>query len=30
MPLGAFGFDKTYFKHINQPRTLELVGRYTF
>jgi hypothetical protein len=30
VPLGAFGFDKTYFKHINQPRTLELVGRYTF
>tara|TARA_R110002110_G_scaffold406421_1_gene626306 strand:- start:113924 stop:116164 length:2241 start_codon:yes stop_codon:yes gene_type:complete len=30
VPLGAFGFDKTYFKHINPPRTFELAARYNF
>ncbi len=30
VPLGAFGFDQTYFKHIDPPRTWELVARYNF
>ena len=30
VPLGSFGFDKTYFKNINQPRTFELHARYNF
>lgn len=30
VPLGSFGFDKTYFKHIDPPRTFELNMRYNF
>lgn len=30
VPLGAFGFDNTYFKHIDPPRTFELNARYNF
>ena len=30
VPLGAFGFDNTYFKHIDPPRTFELNVRLNF
>jgi len=30
VPLGAFGFDNTYFRHIDPPRTFELNARYNF
>ena len=30
VPLGSFGFDNTFFKHIDPPRTFELNARYNF
>lgn len=30
VPLGSFGFDNTYFKLIDPPRTWEINGRYNF
>lgn len=30
VPLGPFGFNFTYFKHIDPPRTFEFQARYNF
>jgi iron complex outermembrane recepter protein len=30
VPLASLGFSKTYFKHINQPRTFEIQIRYSY
>lgn len=30
VPLGSFGFDNTFFKHIDPPRTFELNARFNF
>jgi outer membrane receptor protein involved in Fe transport len=30
VPLGSFGFDNSYFKNIDPPRTFELHARYNF
>jgi outer membrane receptor protein involved in Fe transport len=30
IPLGSFGFDGSYFQHIDPPRTITLQGRWSF
>lgn len=30
IPLGSFGFDGSFFRHIDPPRTVELMARYNF